>query len=67
MAMDSLLKRLRLSPVSEEPAYEAVRSRRIEEVRALLAEIAVRPPPGSRDDREIDTRKTHEPRETCCA
>jgi hypothetical protein len=67
MAMDSLLKRLRLSPGSEEPADEAVRTRRIEEVRALLAEIAVRPPSEFRDDGETDARKTHEPRETCCA
>ena len=65
--MDSLLKRLRLSPGSEEPAYEAVRSRRIEEVRALLAEIAVRPPAETRDPVEANTRKTREGREACCA
>ena len=66
--MDSLLKRLRLSPGSEEPAYEAVRSRRIEEVRALLAEIAARPPRERREAAEKDSRKLHEQHhEACCA
>ena len=66
--MDSLLKRLRLAPGSEEPAYEDVRSRRIEEVRALLAEIAVRPPTESREPAEPDGRKLREQhREACCA
>jgi hypothetical protein len=64
--MSPRLRQSRLSSASKDGAYEAIRAKRIEEVRALLAEIAVGRAQESGERARNEVRETREGREVCC-
>jgi hypothetical protein len=65
--MSSLFRHLRFGPAPDSSSYEVIRTKRIEEVRALLQEIAA---PASSEKRRPDQagkRTNAKEREVCCA